>query len=269
MTSMDLASEQAPNGEGEAATGRVVGKAVVRPLKNVRPNDWNPNVMSPAQMESLRHGFRTDGWIASEALLIWGTDETGARKDVIIDGEHKWTAARDVGIESGPMVFLNGLTEAAAKQLTVKMNQKRGTWDPGKLEDLLKDLAAGGAELSAIDLGFGEEALMSLLAIPVVDPPAADPTPAGVGGEPSPGGLAAGTSGAPEANGAAGGTPPTGAIPEPPTAQTRMVQLYLDSISQPKFLDNCQALAAAWGTKTITDTVLEAVGRARAALPSA
>lgn len=243
---------------------RLVGEVVVRDLKKVRANPWNPNHMTPEQMESLKHGFLADGWLVSQALLVWGTDEKGAKQDIIIDGEHRWIGAKAVGLTKGPMVFLNGITEAEAKKLTIKLNQKRGAWDPTKLEDLLRGLEQSGEALEAMDLGFGEEELLKLLAMPVADTP-------DLGGE-SPDGVpppvAPGETDAPRPNVATGGEAAAGQQ----VAQTRMVQLYLDSTTQPKFLADCQSLAADWGLKgvsggtaTITDVVLEVVSRARAA----
>jgi ParB-like chromosome segregation protein Spo0J len=246
-----MSVEQEPAVEKKA---RVVGEVVMRPLKNVKKNPWNPNVMTPAQAESLKHGLLEDGWLASQALLVWGTDETGAKRDMVIDGEHRHTAATELGLKSGPMVFLNGLTEAEAKKLTVKMNQKRGQWDPTKLEDLLRGLDQGGEALSAIDLGFGEEELMKMLAVAPMEVPSV--------GDGELAGTAEPDGGDAPAPGTASGQP---ASPLP-ASQTRMVQLFLDSITQPQFLADCQKLGAIFGTTTVTDTVLEAVRRAAAGL---
>jgi hypothetical protein len=244
-----MSVEQEPAVEKKA---RVVGEVVMRPLKSVKPNGYNPNVMTPAQAESLKHGLLEDGWLASQALLVWGTDETGAKRDLIVDGEHRWAAATELGLKSGPMVFLNGLTEAEAKKLTVKMNQKRGQWDPTKLEDLLRGLDQGGEALSAIDLGFGEEELMKMLAVAPMEV-----STVGDGENP-----ALGEQDEPRQNLHQGSDTPDAGV-----AQTRMVQLYLDSTTQPKFLAECQRLNAAWGTPNVTEAVLAAVAQAVAGLP--
>ena len=59
-----------------ADTIQVKGKVVLKSLQSVSPNDWNPNRMTPHMQESLSYGLHTDGWLASQALLIWGKDDT-------------------------------------------------------------------------------------------------------------------------------------------------------------------------------------------------
>jgi len=144
---------------------RVRGEVVTRRLDSVKPNGWNPNVMTPRVQRSIEHGFRKDGWISSHALLVWGTDERGVRRDVIIDGEHRWLAAIAVGLVEGPMVFLDGLTEREAKALTVKLDQKRGRFADDKLDALLKSIRddAPIGEM-ALDLGFEDVDLNERLA---------------------------------------------------------------------------------------------------------
>jgi ParB-like nuclease domain len=231
--------------------GRVRGSVQTIDLDKVKPNDWNPNEVPAEVMESIRYGFRTDGWIASQALLVWGTDDEGVERNVIIDGEHRWRAARDVGIEAGPAVFLTGVSEVEAKQLTIKLNQKRGDWNQKGLQNLLHDLEIEGVELSALSLGFSDGALMSMLAI--------EAAPLDVAERPAPGGTPA-----PQATSAAdtGGAGPV--APQVEQSSVRMVQLFLDDTTQPVFLADVHKLADEWGTKNVTDTVLEAIRRARA-----
>jgi ParB-like chromosome segregation protein Spo0J len=151
------------------------GEVHVLPLALVQPNGWNPNVCPPHVQASIEHGFRTDGWLVSQALLVWGKDDKGKDRHLIIDGEHRHAAGLAVGLEEGPMVVLDGLTEVEAKALTIKMNQRRGDWDPDLLGNLLRDLEDMGAPVDALDMGFDNEALAALMAgaAQEVDPMAA------------------------------------------------------------------------------------------------
>lgn len=148
---------------------KVVGRVKMIRLSKVKPNDWNPNVMTPEMRESLRYGLETDGWIISQSLLVWGTDEKGKRQDIIIDGEHRWLVANELGFKHGPMVFLDGLSLDEAKKLTVKMDRKRGTFDMDKLGELLRT-ADIRMETAPLDLGFDEGTLRKLLELPKFDP---------------------------------------------------------------------------------------------------
>lgn len=148
---------------------RLTGKVVLAPTSRVKPNDWNPNRMTEFQMETTRDGFRRHGWITAYALLVWGTDEKGKRRDVIIDGEHRWRVADELGIKEGPMVFLDGLTQKQAMELTVEMDNKRGAFDPTALGDVLRKI--GVDDGLAMRLGFDDETFKRLLDQPPVLPP--------------------------------------------------------------------------------------------------
>jgi hypothetical protein len=227
------------------------GEVVLRALSTVKPNGWNPNVMTDEMKASLVHGLQEDGWLASQALLVWGSDENGEPKNLIIDGEHRYHAAQETGMQHGPMVVLDGITEAEAKALTVKMNQKRGDWNMDSLAGLLKDIASSSEDgLSGVSLGFGEEELMKLLA-PTETPELDTAAPSGETEKPPAGDE---------------GTPIQAPDAPPETSSVKMVQLFLDDQTQPAFLESCQALAAKWDTKNVTDTVLKAIEFAKGEL---
>ncbi len=134
------------------------------PIDSVQPNDWNPNEMDAQMSASLRQGLVEDGWLISQSLLIWGTDNRNKRRDVIIDGEHRWTEAKALGFSEVPVVKLDGVSPADARKLTIKLGQKRG-----RFNDLLPSvLRSIQSELPTIDLsrslGFDPEELFSILA---------------------------------------------------------------------------------------------------------
>lgn len=141
---------------------RVTGEVVLASLERVKPNSWNPNRMTEFQLESTRDGLSRQGWLAAYALLVWGTDEKGKRRDVIIDGEHRWRLARELGFVEGPMVFLDGITEQRAKEMTVELDNKRGKFDEPSLRTLLASLEPD--EGLAFRLGFDDETFAALMA---------------------------------------------------------------------------------------------------------
>lgn len=142
----------------------VRGEVTMRPLSDVKPNPWNPNRMTDAEKRSLEHGFKEDGWLASMALTIWGKDDKGVVRNLIIDGEHRWHAANALGIKEGPMTFVDGLTEAQAKALTVKLDRKRGSFSETALSALLQEIVPQmDRNLAGLSLGFGDSELAALL----------------------------------------------------------------------------------------------------------
>jgi hypothetical protein len=125
----------------------------------VRKNPWNPNGITAAERERIKHGFEVDGWIVSQALLVWGLDEKGARRNLIIDGEQRHTVALELGMERGPMVFLDGITEAQARAFTIKLLARRSggesAFDVSKLAATIPAIRAESAGVDvALDLGL-------------------------------------------------------------------------------------------------------------------
>lgn len=226
--------------------GFVRGQVKLCELQEVKPNPWNPNEMPQYVLESIKLGFQTDGWLVSQALLIWGRDDKGKDRNVIIDGEHRWKAATELGMEEGPMVFIDGLSETDAMGLTVKLNQKRGDWNDMKLGVVFHALGVTPDE--AMAYGFTQDEMMKHLQVipedmagPILDPSgdlgAAPPDP-----DERP-------------------TQPSSRNPTLETSTVKMVQLFLDDLTQPLFMEHIKVLAEQWGTKNVTDTVLEAVRR--------
>lgn len=236
---------------------RLRGEVKILPLATVKPNTWNPNTMTPEMKASLRHGLSEDGWLASQALLIWGSDEMGEPMNIIIDGEHRFVEAVGLGMVDGPMVVLDLLSEAEAKALTIKMNQKRGDWNVDGLAGLLKELSMGSdAGITGLDFGFTDESLMKLLADAPLDmgslgESSTTPTLPSSGNTTSSG------------EGTDGAAPPGGSTGTPPAVSSvRMVQLFLDDKTHPPFMEQIAKLSEAWGTSNVTDTVLRAVAEA-------
>lgn len=217
---------------------RVVGEVQMLPIETVGKNDWNPNYMTPFEKESLKYGLEHDGWLASQALLVWGTDEKGTKKNIIIDGEHRYTVAKELGFKEAPMVLLKKLTQAQAKALTVKMNGKRGSFNQDELGALLRSIQydLGDVNLSQ-DLGIQEEQLMKYLADQDVNVNAAIDESGKVTG-------------------------PEGSTAGIPSSNVRMIQLFLDDATHGEFSELIRRLATKFGTKTVTETTLEAVRRA-------
>jgi hypothetical protein len=213
---------------GKAAPS-VVGKVEMAALDLVRPNTWNPNRLTPFEKRALKHGLEHDTWLPSHALTIWRTDEKGKKKMLVIDGEHRWTAARELGLKEGPMVFLDGLTEAEAKAWTVKLDAKRGKFDEDKMGPLLRSLEPTmDVETRALDLGIDEDRLVRYLD---------DEPDKAVVGE----------------------------LPSGQRASVRQVQLFFPQARYDEFQKMVREMAGSLKTKNVTDTVLEVVRRAGAA----
>lgn len=102
---------------------------------DLRPNPWNPNRMDPEMYEKEIASIRAFGFVDPITVREQGGFE-------IIDGEHRWKAAIDEGLDEVPVVNLGVVADDVAKQLTIVLNETRGQSDPRRLGDLLRDLAS-------------------------------------------------------------------------------------------------------------------------------
>ena len=114
------------------------------PIDDLQPNGYNPNRMSPGMLDVLAKTIRKDGFLG--VILVKRT----ARGLVIIDGEHRWRAARQLGMRSVPC-FTVSVPEDRARALTLKLNQIHGCWNGVDLIEVLRGLPD-----PLEDLGFSE-----------------------------------------------------------------------------------------------------------------
>lgn len=168
----------------EGNAGIVGGEVRLRRLDLFAPNPWNPNAMEPEEFEALKAGLRAKGWVRSDALLVWGTNEDGKEQNLIINGEHRWRAAGEIGMEVGPVVTLDGITREEAVQWTIRLDKARGRFDPAKLNLTLRNELdfRNRDDAFALQLGFtGQEARDLRAQIPAVGgrPPGGGAHPGG------------------------------------------------------------------------------------------
>lgn len=109
------------------------------PAAYLAANPWNPNKMTAFMYEKAVESLKEFGFIAPVIVRQLGPDFYQ-----IIDGEHRFRAALSLGWVEIPCVLVEELSEAQAKKLTVVLNELHGQLDPGKLSDLLGDLADSG-----------------------------------------------------------------------------------------------------------------------------
>jgi ParB/RepB/Spo0J family partition protein len=109
-------------------------------------NGWNPNEMDDDQYRKARESIRKFGFIDPITVRA---DRDGLYQ--IIDGEHRWKAAKDEGLEEVWIVIIDA-DDADAEQLTFILNELRGRPNPQKLAALVRDLASkrSMSELEAV-----------------------------------------------------------------------------------------------------------------------
>ncbi len=146
----------------------VGGEPVMRKLADYEPNDWNPNELTEDESKALREVLRTIGWVRSQAMLVWASDEKGRKKNLIIDGEHRWSEAIALGFIEGPVVELHKATRAEAIAWTFRVDKIRGAFNDELTAQVLHrefGLFAGrDADTfdTALHLGFSPDELEGL-----------------------------------------------------------------------------------------------------------
>jgi len=112
---------------------------------SIKPNDYNPNRQSEHDFELLLRSMEEDGF--TQPIIV----HKDSRQ--IVDGEHRWRASMELGIDPIPVVFVS-MTQEQMKIATLRHNRARGSEDVELSAQVLRDLQ----ELGALD--WAQDSLM-------------------------------------------------------------------------------------------------------------
>jgi ParB/RepB/Spo0J family partition protein len=139
-------------------------------VDNLVRNSWNPNDMEAEFFEAIVSQVKQEGM--NQPILV-RPDPNEEGKFVIVDGEHRWKAAKLAGRKRIAIIVVP-FDETTAKVRTLSMNNLRGQNIPIKLARLLVDLHK---EYTPADIrkmtGIGEEdqtSVLELLKVPDFKP---------------------------------------------------------------------------------------------------
>lgn len=135
------------------------------PVKRLVPYARNARTHSPAQVAQIAASIREFGF--TNPILV-ATDAG------ILAGHGRLAAARELGLQTVPVVVLDHLTPEQRRAYVLADNQLalNAGWDQDILRGELLDLRTDGVEWDL--LGFGGEFIGELFSIPSTD---ADPEP--------------------------------------------------------------------------------------------
>lgn len=106
-------------------------------VDNIRPNNWNINVQTESTFNKLK--LSLDKHEMNQSLtLLKDYDEESGTEFIILNGEHRWRAAKDLGLEVVPALFYIDMTPEEAIQITLKSNELNGDPDIYKLPERLE-----------------------------------------------------------------------------------------------------------------------------------
>lgn len=101
-------------------------KVEYRPLESLKPLENNPRYIKEEDFERLCASVQNNPELF-EAQPIILSDRTGEL--VIIAGNQRYRAAKEVGLKEVPTVLLTGLTEQKEKEIIIRTNVTNGKWD--------------------------------------------------------------------------------------------------------------------------------------------
>src|SRR5262249_31261231 len=137
--------------DSERETTMDVTEVPVRELASMAA-PYNPRRISDQDLEPLRRSVSFFG--TAEPVVV------NRRSGRIVGGHQRVRAAEDEGLPSLPVVYVD-LDDPSEKQLNIALNRISGEWDPEKLEAVLAELEAGGADMALT--GFTSEELEQLI----------------------------------------------------------------------------------------------------------
>lgn len=117
-------------------------KIVYVPVDSIRPNTYNPNRQSDHDFDLLLRSIQEDGF--TQPIIVNDGTKAPECKNMIVDGEHRWRAAKHLGMKKVPVTFVP-FTLEQMKISTLRHNRARGSEDIELSSAVLNDLVQLGA----------------------------------------------------------------------------------------------------------------------------
>src|SRR5262245_39444528 len=140
------------------------------PVDDVEKNAYNPNDVEAEFFEAIVSQVKDEGM--NQPILVRPAPENPG-KFLIVDGEHRWKAAKIAGKQRIGVIVVP-FDEKRAKVRTLSMNNLRGQNIPIKLARLLVDLHKDYSSQEIRQMtGIGEDAqtsVLELLQVPEFNP---------------------------------------------------------------------------------------------------
>lgn len=101
-------------------------------ISRIDPNPWNPNMQDEEIFRVLAESVKEEGF--GEPILVRPLE--GSNKLQIINGEHRYRLAKEMGLSQVPVAVVD-MNEISAKLATLRRNRTRGGLDTIKTAALL------------------------------------------------------------------------------------------------------------------------------------
>lgn len=134
---------------------KIRGKALRLPVDAIDANPWNPNRMDDFMRDKLRQMIAAQGF--TKPVIV---RECGERYE-IIDGEHRWNIAKELGFSKVPVVNLGAVDDVEARLMTIQLNETHGESQTEDLVRVVSDIERAGGDLAL--LPFDRDDIASML----------------------------------------------------------------------------------------------------------
>lgn len=154
---------------------RTLGEVTETAVGELHPHPRNPRTITDSALERLKRTMTED----REYLLV--RPVVAMPDGTVVSGNQRLRAAREMGWDTVPAVFLK-MTEEQARQRMIRDNTTSGSWEEESLAEILADMREGGSDLGLT--GLEEDEIARVLATlrdadpkPLPDPDDAPPVP--------------------------------------------------------------------------------------------
>lgn len=120
---------------------------LIAPSK-LHPNPWNKNKMGKQYFDALKANIANPQIGFTQPVLVRKHPDFDDEFQ-IVDGEHRWKAATELGLERVPIMDLAELPEALAKYLMLEQNAVRGHTNDDDQKKILQEIEGELQELMA------------------------------------------------------------------------------------------------------------------------
>ena len=130
-------------------------EVIYRKLSDMKKLDGNPRKITQEQLETLKQSIeRNKDYFEARPLIL--SNRTGEL--VVIAGNQRYEACKQLGIEECPTVLLEGLTEEREKEIIIRDNVSNGEWDEELLQEWDSELLNDwGVSLPSFDEELGKK----------------------------------------------------------------------------------------------------------------
>ena len=105
----------------------------------IHPNPWNKNRMGVQYFAALKSNMANPLVGFTQPILVQPHPDI-ENEWQIVDGEHRWKASKELGLERVPVINLTTLPEAVAKYIMIESNAIHGATSDEDVKKILSDL---------------------------------------------------------------------------------------------------------------------------------